>query len=556
MNNAFDQWLAKVLAELPRSVHRRIIRELTAHYSEARQAYQNAGDSPEVAARRALADLGNPAATARAFAAVYRPPVSYRVSLAVLLLAGLALLAWYALSRISGANTADLGLPTAYALIVQVAVLTMALSIPLLFDDLDLSTGVVVMLGALVAYGAATHTFSYPAVPLQLVPALILAVVVGAGFGLLNGVLAVLTRRPVFLISLMTGGSLAIVLAFFPRIHNLALASPERLVVLEPTLIVLGIAGLALLGMLWISLRRGYNALQPSVIPSQPSERGWLLASLSLIFIPMVGAMGLINVTIGGTAFIWLTLAFLAIGFLLGWWIVPRPTDSATLRQRRRQHQLWLCIGMPVVLLIVIGALAAWRDPAFFGDVELFSKVLLGVALVGFLGIVALACVILFWSVYAGPAYAWLTPARVQHQLPRIAALMLSSALAAVVGVFTSVQGIRDNTYVLATSFYVLVPLAGLLVGGQHVLRGKLRPVGALLGGLVVATLCTPLGSDNLSPGALGAVLLAAVVSLVWRVIAGNDALPAAFDSQLPPAEDDVQEEGLRLFWRDRLTYK
>lgn len=52
----------------------------------------------------------------------------------------------------------------------------------------------------------------------------------------------------------------------------------------------------------------------------------------------------------------------------------------------------------------------------------------------------------------------------------RVAALVLCSMAAAITGVLLCVQGMRDNNYVPAASYFMLVPLAGLIAGGQHVL--------------------------------------------------------------------------------------
>ena len=65
----------------------------------------------------------------------------------------------------------------------------------------------------------------------------------------------------------------------------------------------------------------------------------------------------------------------------------------------------------------------------------------------------------------------------------------------------------------------MLVPLAGSIVGGQHLLHGWQRPIGAILGALVTAALCldSTQPSDNLSPGAVVAVVLAALAASAWR---------------------------------------
>ena len=54
-----------------------------------------------------------------------------------------------------------MGQPTMIALMLQTALLTLALSIPLFFDDLDLSLGVVVMMGALHIDHSAAHSNGY-----------------------------------------------------------------------------------------------------------------------------------------------------------------------------------------------------------------------------------------------------------------------------------------------------------------------------------------------------------------------------------------------------------
>lgn len=72
---------------------------------------------------------------------------------------------------------------------------------------------------------------------------------------------------------------------------------------------------------------------------------------------------------------------------------------------------------------------------------------------------------------------------------------MLSGGIAAVVGGCIAGQGIRDGTFVHAAAFYALVPLVGLMIGGQHRLPARLRRVGALLSALVMA------GNTAAAPG-------------------------------------------------------
>jgi hypothetical protein len=132
-------------------------------------------------------------------------------------------------------------------------------------------------------------------------------------------------------------------------------------------------------------------------------------------------------------------------------------------------------------------------------------------------GLIALALAVIAGSCREGFGQAWV---RSGHQsgtdaLRRIATLALGSGLAAAIGGCIAAQGLRDGTPVHAMAFYVVVPLAGLIIGGQHWLPRRLRLAGALLGAFVVAGL-TPLGGDNLDTAA-PALLLAALFAVAWR---------------------------------------
>jgi ribose/xylose/arabinose/galactoside ABC-type transport system permease subunit len=131
--------------------------------------------------------------------------------------------------------------------------------------------------------------------------------------------------------------------------------------------------------------------------------------------------------------------------------------------------------------------------------------------------------------------------------MARVAALVLCSAIAAVVGVFMCAQGIRDNTYVPLTFYLIVIPLAGLVVGGQHILRGWQRPLGAIIGALLIAAICVKdtQPSDNLAPAAITAVMLVALFLSSWGFVTGSPhwarrrvAMEAASST-----EDDLQQK-------------
>lgn len=527
MSEALERWLEAALRHAPRGRRTRLAHEIRSHYADAVAAHRARGLAPQLAEQRALAELGDPADTARALRQSAptlpifggaRPSRWVMLRAPQLLLALLGAIAALQIARIFGADTRDMGLPTALALVIQITILALAIGIPLLFDDLDLSSGVVVMLGALVVHLPSALSIVSPSATLPVGQALPIALALGAGFGLLNGGLATLLRRPVALVTLITGGALAATLGLFPRMGQLGLASEQRTVVLTPTLGLLAIAALLLIAAALLTSRRGAAAPGPfAALTLRDRARTW--ASLALLAVPLVIMFAMINATFGGALWAWLAALTALIMLAVGSALLPQVSDTPEQRSRRARRQTRVIQVMAPLICVTILMLAIARQAVSLSALR--PEHILEIALVAVSGlaglmIVAGAFTTHLAAIYAGPAHVWLTSRIDRRQVIRVGALMSTSTIAACVGVLASAQGMRDNTYVLCASFFVLVPIMGLLVGGQHILRGWLRPAGALIGGLAIAATCTPLGGDNLAPSAAMAVLLTTLVVLGW----------------------------------------
>lgn len=518
MNDRLHAWLDIALCDVEPARRSRLRAELLDHFTHAQADYQARGLDREAAGAAALADLGDPQLTAAALrqAGLAQPP--QRQAAAVThwgvpaVFALLALLAVHTLRLpLAQPPDAEVSVGTGLALLLQVASLTIAVSLPLLFDDLDLSVGVVVLLGAYLVRApdlTAPSSFWLAQQPTSLPLVLLLTALAGAAFGLLNGVLIVALRLPPVLVTIGTGVALAAVLLRQPDIHLLPLGTPERITSLAPTLLV-GAMTIGLLGLGSGVAARRWRAPAPDAGPA-PTMRERLLELRrgALLVLPLVLALGLVRWTWAAAWSLALLAAVGAVCAAGAAWAYGA-ADTSTRRTRVHRLQRWMLglgLGVWLVLLPIGGAYLV--------------NTLLSVLLLLVLSVlIALALAVLLRGVWAGRGRMWLRLTRAPLRAPaaRIAALVLCSSVAAAVGGCVGAQGIRDGTAVHATAFYVVVPLAGLIIGGQHRLSGWRRPVGALLGALVVAGL-TPLGSDNLdSP--MAALLLAAVFACAWRLV-------------------------------------
>lgn len=516
MNDEIERWLAAALRDAPANRRERLRAEITDHLEEAAAAYQARGLDEGAARAAALADLGDPRLTAaalRRFApwlalpltAGPRPGWAVALALALVLLAALAIHRPLAL----GAGS-DVGQLTAVALIVQIAALTVALSLPLLFDDLDLSPGVMVMLGAYLALnpGGLLHNIG-PLAPPDLLPLVAQRVaLVGAGVGVLHGLIVVGLRLPAAAVTLIGGGCIALWLLGRPAINAMALSSEARRVMLAPSLLLLAGAWLTLCLFALAAAR-----VWPPFAPPQraaPTHRErfadvWYGACLGL---PLIVTLGFVRLGWGSAPSL-LVLALITAGTVAAvlWAYGPAVGE---VQRRRVRRLLWATPIYPALLALTL----LWPD-------QYWSAPGLGVWLLILLlpaAIVALAAAVILRGLWAGRGRAWLWPARPPRRAGwwRIAAMALGAGTAAALGACAGLQGLRDNTFVHATAFYTLLPLAGLVIGGQHLLPTGLRPIGALLGGLAVAVV-TPMSSDNLDTGP-AALLLAALFAALWRL--------------------------------------
>jgi hypothetical protein len=200
------------------------------------------------------------------------------------------------------------------------------------------------------------------------------------------------------------------------------------------------------------------------------------------------------------------------------------PEAPATRRERVER----LFRALPVLVAFLGVALLAPKLVSLREILVLPVELVILALLLLLAAVVAFAGAVVLRGLWAGRGRAWLAPARPSRRAApaRVCALALGGGLAAAVGACIGEQGLRDNTFVHATAFYTLVPLAGVVIGGQHLLPMGLRPVGAVLGGLAVAVV-TPMGSDNLD-SAPEAIVLAALVAALWRMALPPPCLAAA----------------------------
>lgn len=545
MKQELEDWLDIATQQCSADQRHQFREEIIAHYEDAVHSYQAQGLPAEAAHKAALADLGDPYTTALAF--LESPSTHsflqslpryighfwnrHRRSMPSVLLV-LALL--INTPHLLDGQYSDIGLLTGIALIVQVATLALVLCIPLAFDDLDLSAGVMVMLGALVA-----RMFGGIDQPVDLVPALMLAGSLGLGIGLMHGVLASLVRAPTALITLISAGGVAFILAQFEQISNLAIHSGQRQELLLPSLVLFG--GVATLCVLVLGRTPRSIAPERAVFQSiAKADRRLLWSALAVVLAPFVLVMGLVNMT-GGARFWVMVLVGIALALaMLTTLIVPRAADTPQQSERRRRHQQWLVRSIPLWVAGYIACAIGWSvtgTRAGMPGLSILSMLVAPLLLALPIACVVVAMIILLHQFAHSPGRHWFSaPSFRRHSasliLRRILALMLCSGIAAILGVYTVAQGIRDNTYVMCASFYILTPLAALIIGGQHLLSGRRRAVHALLGALATALFCTPLGSDNLAQGGVAALLLAALMALVWRTPA-KGAAPALGEAPL-----------------------
>lgn len=544
MSESIEAWLAIALRDAPADRRAMLRAEILDHFATARAAYTARGLDEEAAQAAALADLGDPRATARALRRAFPPPSGPLHSLTrggvPLVFAALALVAaWGPLAALGLPPGHDVGALTGLALILQVATLTLAVSLPLLFDDVDLSAGVLVMLGVVLvrAPGVVPHSFSPTSGEAVLPQALQSAALAGAGIGLLHGLLVIATRLPAALVTLASGTILAMALMQHPDSRHLTLNGEERIVTLAPTM-ALAATTVVLLALFTLLAAVSWRRPSPpaSTAPTAKQRRAEL-AQGTLLALPLVVALGQTRLAWASPAAL-LTLALVGLATLGGLYWAFHP-DAAGVRRRRVG---WLTQLAPPALLLLLGLdglRTAFEQPFYLPTSPVWALLLLLLATP-----VALAVAVTFRELWVSPGRCWIGLARpTRHAaLPRLLALTLSGALATLLGVCIGAQGLRDNTFVHATAFYVLMPLAGVVIGGQHRLSPALRPLGAILGAGAVASL-TPLSSDNLDAHML-ALLLAGLAVGTWRLAlpaprAGATAAGVAMD----PATEELRQQ-------------
>lgn len=541
MSDDLEAWLAAALRDADPARRARLRAEILDHLAEAQASYRGRGLDASAARAAALADLGDPKATARALRRELPRPRWPRLALPrggrglVLLMGVMLLLAVMSLRRPFALGAAgELAPDAGMALLLQVAALTLALCLPLRFDDLDLSTGAVVLLGAYLvrAPGAGGgQEFWLTANPDALPWALLGAGLAGAAVGLLHGLLTIALRRPAALVTLVGGGTLAALMLAQPGASQLPLSSGTRLPTLLPTLVLFG-AACAVLLLVSLSTR------SPAARTAAPAPRLRLsqLTLLAWALFPITLTLGLVRLTWGSPAAV-LLLACVAGGSL---WVLGRARqpggDQGRIVVRSTVRRAALMLGLAMAGAAVVGM----QSPAGLGNYPVQLLLLTPLA-----GLVALALAVIAAACHDGRGRAWVTSEerRGMSPLTRIVALALGSGLAAAIGGCVGAQGIRDGTPVHAMAFYMVVPLAGLIVGGQHWLPPALRLPGALLGALVVAGL-TPLGGDNLDTAA-PALLLAALSAVAWhRAVPPGGAL-ADVDATVDAVPPDQAEHHL-----------
>ena len=559
MSDELTHWLEIATAKLRPQHARRVSAEVEAHFHDAVGDYLSQGKTQREAEQAAIADLGDPQATARALRRTYhtRRATLQRFTLRLfagrLNLGNLLLLVLLGLgaaqlvpATIMRGGLGDITIPTMHALLLQTAMCTLALSLPLYFGDLDLSLGAVVMMGAVIVRPPRDMEAELLATPVVLQSALILAVALGIGIGLLHGLLAVTLRMPAAKITLMSGFILALILSTFKQIEYLALDSANRLSLYQPTLgLFLVVVALTILAALGAARLKplAHREGQPILGQRQPDHTwrssiqhwgGVFLLLILLIVVPIVGPAGYVTTTAQAIVAIVATL-WIALSLVRG---------NATSTEQRRS--VWQRLGTFVIaaalLIPPVTALAAFNSglplAVFLFPLTLFVIVL----------IIIVADVVL-----RSPARLWLViPARPAFReqsisliAARVASLTLCSTIAAIVGVLMCAQGIRDNTFLLCASYFVLVPLAGLIIGGQHMLKGWQRLAGLVLGALFTAAICLGLSQpgDNLGEGGVIGILVAALAVIAWGGAAGIRAAAQRILHQQILAESEADVE-------------
>lgn len=563
MNHDLTHWLKVATAQLRPQHAQRVRAEVATHYHDAVSAYLDHGKTQNEAEQAALADLGDPRVTGRALGRTYHTGRARVQRFALGLFAGridlgkLGLLlllgicaAWIVPSV--GAHIAvgnELTPATMQALMLQTAMCTLALSIPLFFGDLDLSLGVVVMMGALIVRLIPGDIQGEIAItPVALDSALFWAGMLGAGIGLLHGVLAVILRAPTAKITLITGFVLALILATFEQIQNLALSTVFRLTLYQPTLSLF-----VILALLTIVAAIGAARLKPTtslvdqpILGQQRRDRtrrdslqiwGGVFLLIVVILVTTLTRQAPLRHMMGLFIAILTIVTTLKIALSLSW------LNQPSLCRSQPAELLLGRLLRTAVLLIPPVIVMAWFNgaaPVFF---LFYAPTLFIIA----------AIIVVTGLVLRSPARVWLAiPAQpgfreqsISRMAMRIGSLTLCSTVAAIVGVLMCAQGIRDNTYLLCASYFVLVPLAGLIVGGQHLLTGWKRPLGAIAGALVTAAIClsSTQPSDNLVPGAVQGILLAALAAIAWGGTAGIRSMAQHFLQRQTEAEAEAEIE-------------
>ncbi len=466
----------------------------------------------------------------------------------------LALLAHSAFEIISGSvysASNEVGTITGVTLMVQVAILTLALSIPLMFDDLDLSVGSVVLLGTMLTRfqmmdSASMNGIPWPSPQPEALPlALLSAALAGAGVGLFHSLLVVGLRLPAVFVTSISGAVLA--LALIDNKHVAAsLGSLERTTTLSPTLLLFGLAGVLLCCFAAVAARQWRRDAYPPQPAATTRERLRALLRGTWLALPLTLRLGL--TAIGFNSVSSLLLLFGVAGVTIGclvWTYRAQSDDERQHRAERHRH-----IILPLILFVSGMDIALmWREvPA--PPLQLLP--ILPLLVVGTLLAsvpVGLALTAVVQALWAGQGRAWIGIDRPPQQahLARIAALTISSAFVAAVGGCIFAQGTRDGTSVNVGAFYALAPLAGLIIGGQHRLPAALRPLGALLGALVVADFI-PRGGVHLEWPALWAVLAAGLYVGLWN-LARPSARSASGTTPTPtvsgaPEPDDLVHTG------------
>lgn len=564
MSQNLTRWLEIATAKLRPQHARRVYTEVEAHYHDAVSDYLSQGKTQPEAEQAALADLGDPQATGRALRRAYhtRRTTLQRFALRLfggrldfgnlllLMLLGLGAVWLVPSTGLPAGFDGDLTQSTMQALLLQTAICTLALSLPLFFGDLDLSLGAVVMMGALIVRLPGDIQGDIWLTPVALQPALILAGALGMGIGLLHGLLAITLRAPTAKITLITGFILALILSTFKQIEHLALNVTSRLTLYQPTLrLLLAVAALTIVAAIAASRFKPMTdrANQP-ILGQQKPDRTWrdsvllwggafLLLLLSVIVVttvrPDASSRGFLKTFLVISAII----ATLKIALSLSW--INEPLAQQLQYAKTRLGRL---LTVAIMLIPPITLMST------FNGAGPFSYFIYPPASFMIAAIVIVAAFVL-----RSPARLWLTiPVRPAFRgqpvglvLARIAALTLCSTLAAIVGVLMCAQGIRDNTYLLCASYFVLVPLSGLIVGGQHLLQGWKRPLGAIFGALVAGAIClgSTQPSDNLAPGGVIGIILAALAAIGWGGAAGLRAAAQHILRQQTLAEDEPEAE-------------